>query len=584
MMGVRVMDDVSQEACVWETPTVSRSPRSALARLRSTKLRSRAFVGAVVAVLTGCMDTPGTGIEDSRSVAASLELAQTLADSERERASQGRRERGPEDEILRLEAEVPGIGGFFVDPETRRLVVYSQATASDVRSVEAAQAMLQRLDIAGDISGVEVRRGQFAFSSLVAWQKMLRGSLLDIPDVVAIDADERRNRVHVRVTSETARSRVFGIAQEWLGVLAAVEVSLSSRPTSLASLTSKFRPAGGGLLIKPSLGGSDCTLGWPVTTNQGEKGFLTASHCIGYGGGSTGAQMSQPSGVSNGIGTIELNDDWDLTTCDDPDSSGYYNGDCTRADVMFVETNHVSKRIAFSTQMGANNNHGSTTFNTFRSDIGTVPTVIVGQVLDKVGHVTGWTRGDLEATCEDVLVEIPTEYLVLCGYRVEKAAAATGDSGSPVFINSSDLRPTGILFAGLCPSGEDCFYYYSEWDNIRLHLGRTFDPSTPTPALAAHMTGPSSVKPGTTCTWSVTPTGGDSPYAYSWSGVTSGTGSQVSANIGGSGWLKLTVTDDGMGVAHDSLFVTRTSSNPECGGGGGGPEEVGARNRGPGGK
>lgn len=181
---------------------------------------------------------------------------------------------------------------------------------------------------------------------------------------------------------------------------------------------------------------------------------------------------------------------------------------------MFVESDDVVKQLAFGATMGSNNSAGSLTFNTFRRDIGTVPVVITGQLVDKVGRTTGWTRGTVVTTREDVLVNKgkPDEYLVLCGYKVEKGRALKGDSGAPVFINSSDFRPTGILFSGLCPEVGDCFYYYSEWDNIRLHLGRTLNPIPPSPALSASIIGPASVNPGTVCTWSVSRSGGTSPY------------------------------------------------------------------------
>lgn len=238
----------------------------------------RGAIALVVLVgAAACSDFAGVGGDEARRAVANAELARSVATAELEHAARGRRERGPEDEILRLENEVPGVGGFFLDPNSRKLTVFSQAPEQDSRVAEAARNMLQRVDIAGDVEGVEVVRGTYGFSRLVAWQKLLRGQLANMPGFLAIDADERANRIRIRVASASDRSTMLQEVERAGVDVNAVEVDVSAAPRSLATLDSKFRPAGAGVKFKPIGSGTDCTMGWAVSTNQGEKGFLTAS-------------------------------------------------------------------------------------------------------------------------------------------------------------------------------------------------------------------------------------------------------------------------------------------------------------------
>lgn len=535
-------------------------------------------------VVGGCNFDSQVATEPAATIAATnQETANSAAAEEMARAVAGRKARGAEDDILRLEAIVPGIGGAYIDRENGKLIVLSVNPSFDDRAEQAASAMVRGLSIRDDVSRVEVRRAEFTFSELVGWKTVLLQELINLPGFVSIDVDERSNRIRIGISSEDARLPVLhGVQTAGLDPTV-VNVVVEPPPQLLAKtyLDDRYRPTGGGLQISlyPATGG--CTHGWSVSTNQAESGFLTASHCVSYGSGTASGSFTQPGGtndVDDLVGSVSLNEPWDLTTCDDPELGGAWNGDCARADVLFVESSEAAKRIALTRFVGTNSNEGSTELDQFWVDIGDVATAWVGMYADKVGYVTGWTRGTVTQTCKDVKVPIPGggHFVVLCSGLVDTAKACNGDSGSPVFkgFAGSDIRPLGILFAGLC-SATDAHFYYSDFYNIRLHLGRTFDPAVFTPELDINISGPSSVYPGANCTWSVIRTGGDYPFTYQWSGILSGSLSQVSGAISSSGWLHVTVMDDAMSAVQDSMFVSRTSYNPECGGGGGGgPEEV----------
>ncbi len=78
----------------------------------------------------------------------------------------------------------------------------------------------------------------------------------------------------------------------------------------------------------------------------------------------------------------------------------------------------------------------------------------------------------------------------------------------------------------------------------------------PPPPLSVSILGPSQVRAGQYCTWFADVTGGQSPYSYQWSGVLSGTGSQVTGAVYNSGWLDLVVTDAASQTDHASLYIT----------------------------
>ena len=85
------------------------------------QLRAGGFGVLLIGILTACdQGTPPTAPTDASPPAAHA-LMSDFAEAELAAASAGRTERGAEDEILRLEAQIPGVGGVFLDPATKRL-------------------------------------------------------------------------------------------------------------------------------------------------------------------------------------------------------------------------------------------------------------------------------------------------------------------------------------------------------------------------------------------------------------------------------------------------------------------------------
>lgn len=545
----------------------------------------RVAVGISVALLgTGCVpDTPRPTEYESPTLALT-EVAEQVRSAELLAAERGRTERGPEDEILRVEARVPGVGGIFIDPDTRRMVVYvrDENRFEDARRETSGLAALAVEQLGTDVlssADVEVRIGQYSFSELLAWKAAITGRLLELDGFVGIDADERANRVRVVVSSEESALAAYERISMARLPVEAFEVELGAVGVALSTLRSRFRPSGAGVQINGGAG--DCTWGWTVTTSQGDKGLLTAGHCTRPSqNGNSGVSFYQPELVGpDFIGRISLNSPWNLSSCIDPDTGLYYSGPCTRADAMFISYSSASKKLARTTSVATGNNRGTLSFHSWWNSIGTVPPTWVGMSVDKIGRTTGWTRGTLGASCFDqkfVFPGVTQKVLVLCGSRVDNASMGTGDSGSPVFKGYSGLpiRPMGILFAAddgsmlnvQDPEGNyctsNCKYWFSPWQQVNLHLGRYFDAQTSVP-LTASISGPSAVPQDGYCTWLGSASGGSGSYTYSWSGLLTGSSNQISGVVSSGGTLLLTV-NDGSTNAYASVAVWIDQNSNAC--------------------
>ncbi len=453
---------------------------------------------SILACLTAsaCAVDGGTGPDAHLTESARLAVA---AGEEIRAAVQGRRDRGFEDELLRIEAHVPGFGGLFVDTDgTPSMWLREPSREPEARTELAALAL--NPGIGGDLRAtlttrdVRVRTGRFTFAELVAASRVV-GSNLRVPGVVALDADERLNRVRVRITRDASFNELQAAVAS-LGLPDSIVVfERSETAVALLSLRNRVRATGGALQISNS-SSARCTLGYNVNLlSYPDTGFLTASHCNagGLGGGGIGGLFYQSTvTTADTIGRTALNPGWNRV-----DSECQGNPLCTGADVLYADSrprSSWSKRVAFVFGVGQNNSNGSIEFGPspqWYTGLSIYYYPYVGMSIDKMGRTTGWTRGTVGSTCESPVVQSgSTTYVVLCATRVDNSAVGQGDSGSPVFVppgGGFPLRAAGILFAGgllnsynsadqtyRCTS--NCFYYFSTWTSIETHLSRVIQP------------------------------------------------------------------------------------------------------------
>ena len=202
----------------------------------------------------------------------------------------------------------------------------------------------------------------------------------------------------------------------------------------------------------------------------GDEGFVTASHCSDRQGAVDGTRYYQPSSqVPNSFIGNEIADPPYVRN-----SSGCPKGrKCRRSDANFSSRGAGARTFSLGT-IARTNAPGSGsleiagTFTIVDEGVATQ-----GQLVDKVGRTTGWTRGQVSNTCVNTGVS-GTSIVLLCQTWVESigsgAIVAGGDSGSPTFIDlgSNNATLVGGLWGG---SSDGTLLVYSPIANIRTELG-----------------------------------------------------------------------------------------------------------------
>lgn len=557
-------------------------------------VRTQALPGiALIAGTLACADEPFRPLRsmsvDHPLVTDRRALAQIAA------AADGRRARGFEDEILRMEAQIPGLGGLFHDPATGQLVIYLKELSRRQDAMAKLRAMARNLNVRRvhkDRLGIEgqtvARQGKYSFSELVAWQFAIAAGVQHGGNA-SVDADEAINRV--RVVIEPNASDEDGILRQiaMLGIPdSAVVIERGGRGYLDTDLTDKIRPVKGGTQIMVGgSGGSTCTLGIPVRVLfYNIKGWLTASHCDGSSTHTGLANQRVDQNVvddySNLIGYTILNPAWNLTEAGCDTTYTY----CTLADAMLLEASDggpsaYKMSIPVTQQWTSHvntNSRGPRTLDTGFYDwtnFEPVPLVVSGDIVYKIGRTTGVTGGYVVQTCASRKFG---GVHFLCMHKVSGASGGGGDSGGPYFypstvsgdppyaigIHSGSEMGSSSSDAGFQYCTASCYTWFSEWSVIQAHLSRYLSPreaasSGGSSGMTASIDGPSTAWQGAELTWSVEPSGGAGPFWYSWAGfggAVSGSGASVTATPNTAGTIEVLIWDQYGNYAHASLEVS----------------------------
>jgi hypothetical protein len=436
----------------------------------------------------GCLDPATRTVAPPRAA----ESAQDIAAGELEAAAAGRTYRGIEDDILRLENRVPGIGGLFID-STGNLVVLVRNLSQEADALAALASMPgnfpRSIDDLVEKNAVTVRSAQFSFSQLVAWEKLLFPRLTALRGFLGIDANEAENRVVIRLTQDASQNAAITLVTSENVPLAAVQFEIGSPATFQHALTARVRPISAGYQIQ-SDAIENCTLGWNVYATGVGEGFLTASHC-GAGPVGTGAvndYIHQPTRgaypyTQNRLGFVHTNPAWTRT---DSECGGVSL--CALADVMFVKFQNTPadtgvKRLVKTDWVATNYGVPTIEANRWFINLIGVADAASGSSVDKVGMTTGWTRGTVFGTCVNEVVD---GSVILCSDKVTGSRTGPGDSGAPVFFSPSSsaenapILLAGIYYAGTVVNGQTCTtgctYWFSRWTKFATHLGLALCP------------------------------------------------------------------------------------------------------------
>lgn len=475
--------------------------------------------------LAACQDDDGLTPPDPQlsegRVQERVERARQIAKEELQKSVQGDDSRLIENHILRMEAEVPSIGGFYYDSERERMVIIGTDQTHRDRAIAAANKHHMepaRLAAPGSKfaeSPVEFELGEYSFSTLVGWHTLLAPFLIsEVPEFVSIGANERLNRVEITIDRESGRSKVAAVLKANGVPSEAVRLRQRPRPhfdvgypdgTTYLTATAGVREdghlqqastnMGAGLQIERS-DGVRCSLGFtariPHSGGGATWGYLTAAHCNPpIGSGSTGAEMYQPVSGAKNFGWVWRNRRYNYSPpCQD---GGTETDRCTRADALMIATHkyvEIEKRLALSPSRGDNTPGIYLTYD-WHPNIADYSAPAIGQNVWKTGRTSGTTRGQITETYETIgICELPRNpcpsslWVVIEGAaRTQGASSGGGDSGGPTYQiefapnGVNWIVPLGIHFAG---SGThyngngaciaNCETFYSPLPRVRAHL------------------------------------------------------------------------------------------------------------------
>jgi hypothetical protein len=394
------------------------------------------------------------------------------------------------------------------------------------------------------------------------------GRALAIRGVASIDANEEQNRVRIGLADPTVQSRVRTLADSLRIPQGVLVFAVAGYPKpDVDTITGYISALYGDPVVEGGwkieiVGGGSCTLGAAaIRGTDGDSVFVTASHCTAEEWEYDGASARQPKTNGHTIGTEILDPDADscnfgATTCRDSDAALF----TASVPIRF------GKIVRTADSTGSEDFSGSLVVDSIVPSLtitSSAGTVISGEILHKIGKTTGWTYGEVEATCVDFAWPVwPFDDEVKCSDRVDYNSDP-GDSGGPVFslLSGTNVRLRGIHVGG-DPITTDG--YISNLNQIGIDLGQLtyYDRGAPSVAIQ----GPTQVPGmGIQCSWqSHVVSGGIPPYTYSWSGLLSGSGGAVSGPIYSSGTLYLTVTDFWGRQGSSSLGVTVVQMPPSC--------------------
>lgn len=461
----------------------------------------------IVALLSGCATDHQT---DSGPTGINRVPVRALSDDAnllRSQAIAGVHRRGEQDEMLRLEAQLPGFGGFFLD-SLSEVVVYMKPTdqAEVAPSATSVRALLSSRyasratpvrELMAPATRAQIRVGQYTLSELIAIENRISTSPVRIAGFSGVGTSLFLNRVKVGFRNAADMSEGLPVIAS-LGVpRAAILPEVWGETVTTGTWKDRYRPTRGGLKI------STCDLSAPVCGSvigshgfnvrrvaTGTDHFLTASHLLAGQFGATGRtgdlcyQATVPNGV---IGVVIVNPPWPIGALGGCPGYDF----CTDSDVLLASfTAGVSgeRKIGTSQYEGNNGQVGSQHINNWYPVEGVVAPEFIQlnhNIVHKSGQTTGTTTGGIDLPCAQLPSFVPwpgspakTLYH-WCVARVAFAGWGGGDSGGSVFARKVSGGPywaLGIQVAGgpagqgVCTAGQLCAFYFTSWTSIEATL------------------------------------------------------------------------------------------------------------------
>ncbi len=332
-------------------------------------------------------------------------------------------------EMVEVTQLIPGFGGMFFDRKGRPNVYLADPTS---------QYRLKTMN-----PRVVIHPADFDFSTLQSYRVDLRAAL-SYEGVVALDVDERSNRVRVSINQDLPakekarlRSWILQLSPDPEAVLIDEIAELSRQP----SAGFRMGPFPGGTAIVS--GGRVCSLGFSVF---GGTEFITTSSCTDIPGGVEFTTFSEANSAD--VIGVEIGDPlYDVTPCP-------FGRRCRRSDSARVRYTSLPGGFPGTATQVLACSSGTQFDGTLT--ITSAGTAAVGQTFTMAAASSGCRRGTVLQTCVDVNVS-GANITLLC----QTIASTNGppifpgaDIGSPVYIqNGSNATALGLVWGGSSSGG-----------------------------------------------------------------------------------------------------------------------------------
>lgn len=323
---------------------------------------------------------------------------------------------------------------------------------------------------------MKARAGEYTFLQLYDWSKRLP-AIFEVQGVLSFDIDEAKNRLRIGVEDEGVRQPLEKRLLELDIPLEAVVLEKTERAVFAATLQDDFRSIIGGLHI--DYPASYCTLGFNTIYN-GQPAFATNGHCSnnwGVGNDQTpywqNTRNVSTEYIGNEVAEARVFNNAVDSRC--PTSANQ----CKWSDLSFGSYipafhnqqayGHIA-RPTQRTQWGGSLTIAMPNFTIMITNEALFP--FQGETVDKVGRTTGWTYGQVTATCQTTPVfdgNSGKTFYMVCHHNVN-AGVGGGDSGSSVFYYDAangTATMTGQLFGMAGPTT----FLFSPLNNMQSEFG-----------------------------------------------------------------------------------------------------------------
>lgn len=375
----------------------------------------------------------------------------------------------------------PGFGGASVENE--RLTVYMASNRPSLSASRPTPDLTGRLAKELDLPdrfekrAPALRRVRHSYDKLVAWRQVARPIVFASPDVHWLDIREQANRIAVGI-EPGAVTELRDLTEPLVRKLqeaglprSAFQFEETAPPVPMSTLRSRHTPVRGGHQIE--FGESSvCTAGFSAYFG-GEPAYVTASHCTHVAAAATGTVHSQ-GGRRIGQEVFDPGRTSALSGC----PAGHT---CRYSDVAIGVFDTYANLGYATLARPATADPLAGPIHLLQGDAtlavwGEASYPVLGETLHKIGRTTGWTYGEVIATCLDL--RVGERVTLLCQDRVE-AGVRGGDSGAPVFsvdgMSATDGTTDGTdatLYGVLWGRAGDSFLFSSLY-NIREDIRRT---------------------------------------------------------------------------------------------------------------